>query len=161
MAVHCFRVFSVWLTALMTLVVQTPHVQCRCPNGRLKLFCLSSMFSSRSCCCDGSCCGGPADACCRPVAAPQRRACCCGKQTKTDTRQQASSSGCQKRLAELAKFAPTHVYAAVGTPVVAALVNGSVASPITGAEEGHVSHWLVHGTAPPIDLVITQRHLLI
>jgi hypothetical protein len=59
-----------YLTAIMTLFAGFPHIECRCPNGQIKLFCFdSASTASENCCCrdhdvaaprpvkHGSCCG--------------------------------------------------------------------------------------------------------
>jgi hypothetical protein len=45
---------GVWATAVSTLLAGSPRLDCRCPDGRVKPFCLSILFQSA--CCDGSCC---------------------------------------------------------------------------------------------------------
>jgi hypothetical protein len=72
------RAGFVWLTALLTLVAGLPHVQCRCPSGRIKVFCPGD--ATGGCCATAASCSPP-EACCAPThAAPVRedvRSCCC------------------------------------------------------------------------------------
>jgi hypothetical protein len=53
------------LAALLTPVRGLPHFVCRCPDGRLKPFCLSFFSTQRSaCCCGRACCSGTPGRCC-------------------------------------------------------------------------------------------------
>ena len=63
------RVALVWLTALTTLVSGAPHLTCVCPNGHVKLFCLSAYPGFGAFCCGGS--GQTTD--------ESRHACCCAR----------------------------------------------------------------------------------
>lgn len=54
----------VWLTAILTGVAGAPHLDCICPNGQHKPFCLGSPSKTTSCCCGGGCCSQAAGACC-------------------------------------------------------------------------------------------------
>src|SRR4051812_37058194 len=44
----------VWLTAATTLACGLPHVDCVCPNGQYKPFCLGVTASLTGCCCSTS-----------------------------------------------------------------------------------------------------------
>ncbi|HEY7309134.1 MAG TPA: hypothetical protein VH643_07155 [Gemmataceae bacterium] len=84
---------GIWLTAFMTLVAGAPHLHCVCPNGRVKLYCLS--FFSRTSCCEGSCC--PAVA--QDEIHPQEQACCCRAARHDDNRDlRIHGTGCKKTL---------------------------------------------------------------
>src|SRR5262245_60186384 len=74
------RVAHVWLTALLTLFAGLPRVQCRCPDGRVKPFCLGPCVradGSPGCCCAGA--GTPAACCAAETSTPAEDAeppCC-------------------------------------------------------------------------------------
>src|SRR5262245_47170854 len=60
--------FLVGLTAFATLIAGAPHFICRCPDGHVKLFCVSTPSAAPGCCCGHACCrpagrdeGGAAD----------------------------------------------------------------------------------------------------
>jgi hypothetical protein len=123
----CLKVF-VWATVASTLLASTPHVLCRCPDGKIKPFCFSffapessSRCGATSCCSaqdanDGDCKaispGGPkaGKGCCsslkskQPVHGSTANGCC------DQTVQQAGSNRaegptiartcCQKTLAQ-------------------------------------------------------------
>ena len=44
-----------WLLVVIVGVGSFPQITCRCPNGRIKLFCFYTLFHSGNCC-DASCC---------------------------------------------------------------------------------------------------------
>jgi hypothetical protein len=71
------------LAAIMTVTAGLPRVQCRCPDGRIKLFCQGNPSSPAGCCCaagDSSspevktcCCAAKKHACCTyPDGVPQQ-----------------------------------------------------------------------------------------
>ncbi len=100
----------VWLTAAMTLVAGFPHLDCRCPGGQLKRFCLGSSKGS-ACCCGGACCSGGDGhrcCCCSPrgpgAKSGQQAACCPHVQDTAPERRpadacRADSEHCVKSLA--------------------------------------------------------------
>src|SRR5438046_1023049 len=70
------------LIAIATLIAGSPHIHCRCPDGRVKFFCLS-FARQNSCCCAGRCCSAPRQgegcaqlaphsSCCAPRHEPSR-----------------------------------------------------------------------------------------
>src|SRR5262249_34915238 len=67
------RVARVWLAALLALLAGSPRVQCRCPDGRLKPFCLGFLFRGAALVgCRSAAQGQPAphDGCCHSPGAP-------------------------------------------------------------------------------------------
>jgi hypothetical protein len=72
------RAGFVWLTALLTLVAGLPRVECHCPSGRIKPFCLGFLFP-------GGCCAAEASSspsgCCAPAdegrSGEDVPSCCC------------------------------------------------------------------------------------
>lgn len=67
---NLFAVFTVWTMVVSMALATVPRVDCICPNGRTKIFCLSSTLNLSSCCQSaptrGSVCG-----------------CCCGDRCQT------------------------------------------------------------------------------
>ena len=55
------------VAAIMTVTAGLPSFQCRCPDGRVKLFCQGSVSSSSGCCCATGCSSSTED-----------EPCCCG-----------------------------------------------------------------------------------
>ncbi len=97
------------MTAFLTLVSGASHGICVCPDGRVKLFCLSFLPGLAGCCCgDASppgggqvracCCGGCAAS---PSVAAGERPCCkakLGVADKGQSHSQIGRRGCQKTL---------------------------------------------------------------
>jgi hypothetical protein len=157
----------VWLTAVMTVVVQTPHIQCRCPDGHLKPFCLSSMFSGGACCCSGSCCDASGRSRAEHQPAGSQRSCACCEQhesekaSPTSEEPQFHAPGCSKTPAQVQTYSSTH---ATNT---ATLLHSTHALPpqlgslaVSSQIEG-LKLWQIHLISPPTDLVITLQHFLI
>src|SRR4051812_9551421 len=44
----------VWLTTIAVAIGGTPHIQCTCPDGRVKLF--FTLSAAKDCRCQGGCC---------------------------------------------------------------------------------------------------------
>lgn len=98
----------IWLTAASTLFGSVPHIECRCPNGRLKLICLASWRDPAACC--DSDCSEPA----RAAPAPSGDGCCCKRAAPmavkgqarpslaftSSTVPQAGRDGCSKQLVQ-------------------------------------------------------------
>ncbi len=92
------------LAAVMTMTAGMPRVQCRCPDGRIKLFCQGNTSSGCCCAADRSsspeakscCCAAKKHSCCTyPEGAPQQgtgrngpenvvKAACCVKTLVSD-----------------------------------------------------------------------------
>lgn len=170
------RVALVWLTALLTLFAGAPHVQCRCPSGRLKPFCLGFLFhnpAGGTCCCAGE--APDSGGCCvAPDALPAPRAgtkcCACGPHTRGGQvgeagaiRIQANAPCCFKTLVTPADFAPapSEPGPAPAASTVADL--RSLWAPGVGlAGDRGLLSWQAHLLAPPpTDLIITLQRLTI
>lgn len=178
--VFCARIIqtgAVWLTALMTLAAGTPHFECRCPNGRIKPFCLALFSGKTGCCCGGSCCSvipGDEDkalaAAAFPSSAGAKKTCCCcckapaenaGSESRTASR--FEKVGCRKTLAEAAVAIPVPF---VKAPVQDATAHLFVPAPEPTMEPDGFGacdclpadyyHW-----PPPTDLVTVLQRFLI
>lgn len=138
------RVALVWLTALTTLVSGTPHLTCVCPDGHVKLFCLSAYPGLGAFCCGGA--GRTADGskhncCCArhdgSSSEPgQERACCRTNQGRRGpVPSRLEGSGCRKTLTPSTSFAvpaasaDKHSAAATGAAPFASRVAASFAGP--------------------------------
>lgn len=162
------RVAHVWLTALLTLVSGIPHVQCRCPSGRLKPFCLSFPFrsgASASCCCaaggssSGSCCLAPDS----PPAGETVPTCCNhahGRRAREGSR--AGASCCSRTLASPGEFTPSpSVTRPTAEPGWVAALPSLGPAGVLPHERGLLS-WQAHLLAPPpADLVTVLQRLTI
>lgn len=86
------------LTALMTVTAGLPLSQCRCPDGRIKLFCQGTASSESGCCCASSCSSGGA-----------ARPCCCGgKKTAPSQPKATGKRPCCAHAREESKKSPEH-----------------------------------------------------
>ena len=166
------RVTHVWLMALLTLFAGLPPVQCRCPSGRIKPFCLSSVFgtSTLSCCCaervpdsEEPCCGAP-------VATPTEQAerpCCphCRPQPTADTLQSASVSRlcCVKSLGQFRNLAltPSETRSSPDRVCVAALSSHGPSPCFSFSGHGSDTSQVHLPEPPPADLVTIFQHFLI
>src|SRR5262249_51747992 len=105
------RILAVWMTAGMIILAGIPHLDCVCPNGHHKPFCLGA--PEGRCCCGGACCsasGGGEGCCCHASGqAPQGQAehlSCCdqeqGQQSEDTAAPEAQlhNTGCKRTLAE-------------------------------------------------------------
>jgi hypothetical protein len=161
----------VWAAALLTPVAGTPRIDCICPDGHVKLFCLSFALTPRACCGGGSCCspGGDGCSCCgkQAPAQPARshaKACCAHHQQRgTLTGARIAGTTCRKTLAdadtqtEPPVTAAAHDHAAVAAPAPA-----PVALPVvTPANTCCLLSWQSYRLPPPTDPVIAFRHLVI
>ncbi len=148
------------LAACLTLLSGTPHFDCLCPDGHLKLFCSSFSSGSSSCCCRGSCCGAGAG-----EKKPARCCCCHGRHARGHTTpgSRVSAPACRKTLSrsETATLPDSaangsHVTA---TSAVVALVTLPGVLPADGG--GYRLSWQSYDRPPPTNLVIALRHLTI
>lgn len=101
-ALKVFEVGVASLTAVMTFIAGMPRIDCICPNGDVKHFCLGSAAGS-ACCCAGSCCGRFVDTSGAPnVQTPKRSCCCHTADGSTDKGQQekAGQNPCHRQLAD-------------------------------------------------------------
>jgi hypothetical protein len=163
----------VWLTAATTLVAGAPHFTCRCPDGRVKLFCLGSAFKKSGCCCNGECCCAKAGTACRctktsaPDPKPVKASCCCGRHGEPAPKVRAQTGGsftascCTKTLVQ--PDLSTFQY-----PEEPALKDATLAvllapqPPVIGAAPSEPCFFrLEHQRPPPTDLVIALQHFLI
>ncbi len=150
-----FVAATVWLTAVTTVVADLPHLECRCPDGRVKPFCLAAV--APGCCCAGSCCQTTAG------TAPVRKACCSQSHRSSDRGPSARSTGCTKSPAPApapALEAATAVQAPVDMGVVFLPADLSSAL-LWGRPVKEAVAWLAHPPAPPADLVTRLARLLI
>jgi hypothetical protein len=169
-------VAQVWVTAAALLVAGLPHYRCRCPDGRIKLFC-PGPAERATLCCGAGCCPAPAQEArrCRsssPEAAHPVEASCCGHRAPAEQALDPPASdsrverpGCQKTLAQAdfvavtpAPAAPTN-NAAAGLFLLSATLAPLVSLP-TGEAPGRPS-WERDRLPPPTDLIIAHQHLLI
>ncbi len=167
------RVALVCLTALMTLVAGSPHVQCRCPDGRLKPFCLVSF--SRAADSAGCCCGteGPSSrgrCCLAPGTTPARKASsCCGH--SHGRRQRATADGtdrvqgvcCTRTMVPSGDLALAPSAPEPSTdPTSVVLFSSPAASAAVLPSEGRLLSWQAHLLAPPpTDLITLLQRLTI
>lgn len=148
----------VCLAAFLTLLSGTPHLDCLCPDGHIKLFCLSFASGSSSCCCHG--------ACCQAGAGEKKPACCChGRHARGHNAPGSglSAPACRKTLAHsetavLPARSAEQPHNAVTLAVLAPVA--PVAVPPTEAACRRLS-WQGYHQPPPTDLVITLQHLTI
>jgi len=97
-----------WLVVLLTPLTGVPHFVCRCPNGRVKPYCLGLASKATGCCCGCACCRRVTDG---------RRCCCCtggassvqrpSTEPSPDGLGSVEKSGCSKTLAEQEALAPS------------------------------------------------------
>lgn len=147
------------LAAFLTLLSGTPHLDCLCPDGHIKLFCLTFASGSSSCCCHGACCQAS------PGEQKPARCCCHGRHARGHNApgSQVSSPACRKTLSHsetaiLPAGSAERPHDTI-TPAVLAPV-AAVAVPPAGAACCRLS-WQSYHQPPPTNLVITLRHLTI
>jgi hypothetical protein len=157
----------IWLTAVMTLIAGLPHFDCRCPDGRLKRYCLS-LFFKNGCCCNGACCLVPRKT---PPALGKKaeKACCPCCNARRPLPGDAPprwgnvrTAGCQKSLIEAAPATPSGREAAA--PQVAAHPLLTVPPPgfahgADGTGDDLRADW--HHRRPPPDRIIILQHFLV
>jgi hypothetical protein len=165
------------LAALLTPLAGTPHVDCLCPNGHVKLFCFNITSPKSGCCCRGMCCPrtqSGKSCCSRPkaprAAQPDKKATCCGiHQTRPgEQRPGGGANGaerrcCTKTLAAAESLLATPKRAAAcddqrasgDLPVAPPLVRAPAAGSVV------VVFGLTHSPGPPADLVTLHRRLVI
>jgi hypothetical protein len=159
--------------ALMTPVSGMPHFCCRCPNGRVKSFCLGLSFKSTGCCCGGgSCCSG----------SPTAKSCCCRKHAacrapKEDSRNPSVLPGttfvrrshcspaeavCVKTLTAAALLAPSADKRTAVSPLQSAdLPTLPARAYFLDVRAPDQRLRLAHSPAPPADRVTLLRRLVI
>jgi hypothetical protein len=174
--------FLVWATATSTLVANTPHYVCRCPNGQVKVFCLGVVSKESACCCSGETRSSKSTSasCCQsgsPSNSKGKKPCCGGQATErgngltaqqertanpSDGRPAVSRTCCQRIVAQ-----PD------GQPVVLPEAKDdkgfqlSIAAPALPAPEPGILSLAVAKTVlqwcvpPPTDLVTILQRLTI
>jgi hypothetical protein len=161
-----------WVAALLTPIAGTPHVDCLCPDGHIKLFCLNFSLRPTACCCSGSCCsaGGGGCSCCAANAPVHQvhgkvKACCAHarEEGSTPAGDRLGGTPCKKTLAEAdAQTLPRvtaagHHHTTALTPAAAAV---PVLAPGPSASSCLLS-WQSYRLPPPTDRVIAFQHLVI
>lgn len=97
----------VWWTAASTLFASLPHIECRCPDGRLKVICLLSFVAPAACCSPGEstpdeeppyeCCGSMPDQ--GPISGNAHEACGRDRDLPRGP-SHLQPSGCRKQLVQ-------------------------------------------------------------
>jgi hypothetical protein len=160
----------VWLTALLTLVAGSPHVQCRCPNGRIKPFCLGFLFQGGA---TGGCCAADApsswSSCCAgPHAArtekdiPSCCSCCSSAEERAESETCVHAAGCTRTLTGPVEFVAASGDAGGALALLGvAFLSPAAFAPIPSEDQGLPS-WQGHSLAPPpTDLVTVLQRLTI
>lgn len=149
-----------WAAVLMTPVAGTARVDCLCPDGHVKLFCLA-VFAPSSACCGRDCCGTP-----RFAGQHGKETSCCGhggRQRGAPGGGRIAGAPCKKVLAEAKLLAAPPASASVQDQVAAA--TPALAPPaVSPADPGSplsVLSWHHRGLPPPTDLVIRLQHFVI
>jgi hypothetical protein len=163
------------------VLVSTPHFVCRCPNGRIKPFCLGLTSAKAECCCAGGCCcstHGPA-CCCEgaprtiqaATADQATESACCRRphdeQTATSVLlgDQASvrQTCCTKTLVRPESLSasyskPTYVKDVTSDSFLSA---GAQPVPRLPEQDHYQVLWRNHQIPPPTNLVILLQHLVL
>lgn len=160
----------VWLTALLTLVAGFPFLECHCPNGQVKPFCIGSVArsSASGCCCGGSCClSTNGDKCCQASDVNETSTCCKNPTPASPgdspNGYRADTSCCVKTLAAsrgpwllLQESVATSNLTSVSNfdcPVLTAVVELPTNLP--------VRNWQMHFSSPPCNRVTLLQRLII
>ncbi len=163
-----FQTGSVVLTAIMTLLASSPHLDCLCPNGRIKPFCLvtfSNSFFSRNESCDLT--GNQPE----KDQHPAESCCCCshhrahaGEALPVPALPQIGTIPCQKVLAPIEAAASSAGSQSVsrGLPVGTLESAWLAFSPLPLAlARSFRSLEQAGDLSPPGDLITRLQHLLI
>lgn len=152
----------VWLTAASTLFASLPHIECRCPDGRLKVFCFASLLAPAADCCESACCEQPAP------EASEEPTCCCKPAQPASSHDHASPegqlkrNGCTKQLVQpdlggVSYTGATQLKKAeLATIDLCATSPSAPLAPVSAIIRAHSDH----SPAPP-NLVILLQHFLI
>jgi hypothetical protein len=158
----------VWAAALLTPIAGTPHVDCLCPNGHVKLFCLNLSLHPTACCCGGSCSGGGGSCSGCGTQAPghqtpgKTKACCRARSPGTPAGDRVAGKSCKKTLAEADSQTVPQVSAAVDHPAGAlALTPAPLPLLASAAATGRPLSWQSYRLPPPTDRVIAFQHFVI
>jgi hypothetical protein len=164
------RLSLVWAAALLTPIAGTPHVDCLCPNGHVKLFCLNLSLHPTACCCGGSCSGGGGSCSGCGTQAPDHqtpgkgKACCRhARLPGAPAGNRLAGTGCKKTLAEadsqtIPQASTAVDYPAAAVPLAPAFVPMLASAPAAG---GGPLSWQSSWLPPPTDRVIAFQHLVI
>lgn len=154
---------GIWATAVSTLLAGMPHLQCRCPDGRIKPFCLSILFAST--CCDRACCidaaGSQSGHEIQP--SPSKKSCCCCQASQRPERgEQIRPRECQKTIVKASIASPSDSVRSSAHDFASPLLDafGSIPFGNAQSEFGRFTAsfpW----SFPSTDRVIALRHLLI
>jgi hypothetical protein len=140
----------IWLTALMTLVAGVPHFACRCPDGRVKPFCMGTPSAKSGCCCRGTCC-----------SPSEGGTCCCGTRSRIPG-PEVGRSNCTKTLAPSVLLTVGHGKTTLANPLtVGALPAQAVSVLSLTTMVGARPAWQAHQIAPPTDLITVLQRLVI
>lgn len=155
---------GIWATAFSTLLAGLPHLQCRCPDGRIKPFCLSFVIPST--CCGRSCCAGPTDSQAeRSSQESTKKPCCCCQALRpapNNPAEQIGPQGCQKTLAKAHIAARSDIVRYSAHDFVSPLLDYLVSEPFATAEpESRRFTASFPWSLPSPDLVIALGRLLI
>jgi hypothetical protein len=168
------RAGSACLAALMTLVSGAPHLDCICPDGHIKSFCLSLVWG-QSACCGGECCpaSAPGGCCCQAKGADSVshhgvRACCRrGAQHPADSAAnphgQLTTTCCKKTLAGTDTTAVSPRVDVRSHHLAVALVPGVSAPQVSGLPSAEDPAFCRHSYSlpPPTDRVVAFQHFII
>jgi hypothetical protein len=148
---------AIWLTAASTLFASLPHIECRCPDGTIKLICLASLVDPARCCAKAK------PACCRKHAPAQPAP---DASTPSDGTAQLKRTGCTRQIVQpgVQALAYTEVSSDKHSdqPPVD-LLTPSLSGTVQGAPSLNSilrCRCACHAPAPP-DLVIVLQHFLI
>jgi hypothetical protein len=156
------RTGHVWLTAFMMLIATTPRLECRCPDGQVKPFCIQSALGTESSCCDQACCAGETS---NPSANTdvddEACSCCQARKAAGPADCQVEDKGCDRSL-----VAPAEVVASKVSPVEIKL-DATSFLPLPAARDGwrqqgqlHL-RWEPQLLPPPTDRVVLLERFLI
>ncbi len=160
----------VGLTAVSTLIAGTPHFSCRCPNGQVKLFCLSAPSQASGCCCGAACCAVPNESTeqssepCDSTAEPARCCCCAHKSTQQEHKSSeppvsVQRTGCVRTFVQAEQSVSESKVVDLGSFDWAPLLTLHVCT-VPNLERASTG-WQAERGPPPPDLVTVLRRLLI
>jgi hypothetical protein len=155
------RMCLVGAATLLTPVAGTPRIDCLCPDGHVKLFCLGVFFRPGACCGD-RCCGAQRSA---SRSHPRGAACCrhCRNHGQAPPGSRIIGTSCKKTLTE-GKVQSVPPVDTAAQDQTAALAQGpapvAACSGLPGNRPGLLS-WHSHDLPPPPDLVIAFQHFVI
>src|SRR5262249_6912949 len=142
------RSVLVGLTAIATLLAGSPHVDCLCPNGHVKLFCLGLVAPASDCCSAsaGDRPTSPARPCCKHAPTP-------GPAIK--------ASGCAKTVSPAKPFLSVKDRGPGDAGGPAPLAVAAVPASHVPAPGQFPSRRPSHSLPPPPDLIVLLGHFTI